>query len=430
MMRLTRWRMGCGVSPQADVTTKAVAFVFAALLASVSNVVPAMYAQTLTVLHTFVGSDGSQPFAGLTMDGAGNFYGTTSAGGTGFGTVFKLSPAGSRWSFRNLYSFRGGHDGAQPQARVVLGPDGALYGTTTVGGLGRGTVFRLRPSAASVCRSTQCPWTETVLYRFTGGSDGGFPYYGDLTFDSSGNIYGTTASGGRGCTAYGGCGVVFKLSRSRKSWKESVVYAFSGESSDGATPYSGVIFDPTGKLYGTTALGGELYSGAIYKLTPKESAWKEKTLFSFGEADQGAIPYGGLIFAQGNLYGTTFSGGGNNGSGTVFELQPSHGSWTYQVLAYVPSGPGDTPTMDNASNLYATTGVETSGTVFKLTPGGDGWTYTDLFDFSGEHYADGIIPVGGVVLDANGNIYGTTTEGGNTDPPCGEGCGVVWELTP
>jgi uncharacterized repeat protein (TIGR03803 family) len=430
MTKLTGWRMEYAASPQANLTTKTAAFVFAILLASLSNAVPAANAQTYTVLHTFSGTDGNQPYAGLTWDRAGNLYGTTSVGGAGFGTVFELSHADSGWTLSNLYSFRGGSDGAQPEARVVFAPDGTLYGTTTVGGLGYGTVFNLRPPAAIICGSARCPWTETVLYRFTGGSAGAFPNFGDLTFDSAGNIYGTTTSGGRGCTAYGGCGVVFELSRSGESWTESVIYAFSGESGDGATPSSGVIFDAAGNLYGTTTLGGFHYTGSIYKLTRAKSGWNENTLFSFGESNQGSEPAGGLIFdSKGNLYGTT-SGGGNNGMGTVFELQPSVSSWTYQVLANVPAEAVDTPTMDTAGNLYATTGVQILGNVFKVTPGSGGWTYTDLYDFGGDNGADGFFLIGGVVLDANGNIYGTTVEGGNFNPPCGEGCGVVWEITP
>jgi uncharacterized repeat protein (TIGR03803 family) len=152
-------------------------------------------------------------------------------------------------------------------------------------------------------------------------------------------------------------------------------------------------------------------------------------LYNFGESGTGANPFGGLIFdTQGNLYGTTSDGGGNDGSGTVFELQPSGGNWTYQVLAYAGDGPTDTPTMDTSGNLYGTVGLDNFGNVFKLTPGRDGWTYTDLFDFSAGNFADGFSPVGGVVLDADGNIYGTTALGGSES--CGEGCGIVWEITP
>jgi len=196
-------------------------------------------AQTFTVLHSFTGyGDGSLPTAGLTADGTGNFYGTATSGGTNnHGTVFKLSSAGSGWVVTPIYSFQAGTDGAYPQARVVFGPDGTLYGTTTFGGALYGTVFNLRPPAAA-CKTALCPWTETVLYRFTGGSDGAYPELGDLTFDSSGNIYGTTGGGA-------GTSTVFKLSRSGQSWTFSVLYTFTC-GNDGCEPYSGVIFDQAG----------------------------------------------------------------------------------------------------------------------------------------------------------------------------------------
>jgi len=373
-------------------------------------------AQTFTVLHTFTGQgDGSNPVAGLTLDRAGNLYGTTSnlQFPPGNGTVFKLSRARSGWTLNTLYAFLGGTDGANPQARVIFGPDGTLYGTTTNGGLGFGTVFNLRPPARA-CASVNCSWDETVLYRFTGGRDGAYPQYGDLAFDAAGNIYGTTSNGGIGA------GVVFEISRSGAGWTESVLYAFSG----GDGPYSGVIFDSAGNLYGTTL-------GTVYELTPSGSGWTETTLHTFGGEGDGAQAYGGLIFdQQGNLYGTTFNDGENN-AGTVYELQQSGGHWTQTVLKFVAIGPTDTPTMDASGDLYATLGGLNSpnfGAVFELSPGGNGWTFTDLFDFTGAPFADGFSPIGGVVLDSGRNVYGTTFLGG--DMNCGEGCGVVWEITP
>src|SRR5664279_4276717 len=159
-------------------------------------------AQTFTTLHGFSRTDGAMPMAGLTMDAAGNLYGTTQSGGAagGGGTVFKLVHTGSTWILHPLYSFpiaqHGGNDGAVPYAGVTIGPDGNLYGTTTLGSGSAeyGTVFKLSPPA-SVCRSTLCPWTETILYRFSGGSDGYSPF-GPVVFDSAGNLYGTTAAGG------------------------------------------------------------------------------------------------------------------------------------------------------------------------------------------------------------------------------------------
>lgn len=179
------------------------------VLATMLTVASIAHSQTFTVLHNFTnGSDGGEPQVGLTMDRAGNFYGTTSTGGNttgncaiqhpfGCGTVFKLSRKGSGWILSTLYTFSG-PDGANPHGRVIIGPDGTLYGTTPNGGeFGYGTVFNLRPPAA-ICKSAQCPWTETVLVSFGGFTDGRQPTFGDLVFDGDGNIYGTTPYGGQG----------------------------------------------------------------------------------------------------------------------------------------------------------------------------------------------------------------------------------------
>lgn len=394
------------------------------LLASVLALAVSAQAQTLNVLHAFTGGgDGADPSAGLTMDKAGNLYGTTIYGGTtGNGTVFKLTHSGSKWVLNTLYSFTGGTDGANPQSRVIFGPDGSLYGTTSAGGLqgyGYGTVFNLRPQA-SACKTAICPWTETVIYTFQGGSDGISPAYGDLTFDAAGNIYGTTAGGGLDSCGGSSCGVVFKLTKSGSGWTESVIYSFTG-GNDGGTPFSGVIFDSAGNLYGAAYYGGEISAGTVYELSPSGPGWTEKTLTDFSGG--GGFPVGGLTFdAHGNLFGTGFVGG------TAFELAPSNGSWTYNLLYTFNGfdGPFGSPTFDAAGNLYGTNatggGVYDEGFVFKLTPSGGGWNFTDLYDFTDGN--DGGFPVSNVILDANGNLYGTTYIGG------AYGEGVAWGLTP
>ena len=170
-------------------------------------------AQTYQVIYNFTGGqDGAYPEAGLTERG-GKLYGTAYQGGSfNRGTVFKLAPNGSGWVFSTLYSFTGHADGSAPIARVVFGRDGTLYGTTEFGGhncgVGCGTVFHLRPPA-TFCRTVLCPWTETVLYQFSGFGDGANPGYGDLTFDQAGNIYGTTFFGGVNAQ-----GVVYELTPS------------------------------------------------------------------------------------------------------------------------------------------------------------------------------------------------------------------------
>jgi uncharacterized repeat protein (TIGR03803 family) len=397
--------------------------VTAAIALAVVIIAPEARAQTLSILHTFTGGqDGGQPQAGLTMDQAGNFYGTTTYGGAKYGTVFKLSQAGSAWTLSTLYSFQGGgSDGAYPIARVLFGPDGALYGTTNGGGdYGFGTVFSLRPPITA-CRSVQCPWTETVLHSFAGFGDGINPWYGDLAFDAAGNIYGTTFGGGQG-----GGGTVFKLTPSGESWTESVLYSFSQAGSDGYLLYAGVVLDGAGNIYGATLGGGINNQGVVFQLTHPGSSWMETVLHLFGGTNDGSGPYGALIVDQkGNLYGTTFKGG-STGAGTVYELQPSGNSWTYSILADLPAfanggGPTGALAMDAAGNVYATTyadGFVGAGNLFELTPSGGSWTYTDLHDFNGQ---DGYHPYGGVVVDAHGNIYGTTY---------GPGKGEVWEFTP
>ena len=383
-------------------------------------------AQTFTVIHTFTGGiDGAAPEAGLTLDGAGNLYGTASAGGTGLsGAVYKLSHRGTGWTFNPLYNFAGGNDGATPIARVIFGPNGTLYGTTSDQGMGQGvvgTVFNLGPPP-TVCKTALCPWDEKVLHRFTGsGSDGFIPGYGDLLFDRAGNIYGTTIQGGTN-----GKGTVFELTPSGQNWTESIL--FNMAASSGIYPYNGVIFDQAGNLYGTTYEGGIMSTyGSIYELTPSGSGWTQSTLHTLQEASDGAYPYGGVIFDQaGNLYGTT-SYDGPDGAGTVFELSPSNGGWMLNVIhSFAGSeGPYGGVTMDAAGNLYGTTfagGAHLFGSVYKLTPSGSGWTFTDLYDFTGGN--DGGYPYGTVAIDANGNLYGTASHNGAL------GYGTIWEIMP
>ena len=368
-----------------------------------------MEGQTFTTLHGFNGMpDGANPVGGLTMDRAGNLYGTTQYGGAdGWGMVFKLVQTGGAWIMHPLYSFpsiylQGGNDGAEPTAGVTIGPDGNLYGTNTLGSghSNYGTVFKLSPPA-SVCKSTMCPWTETILYRFTGGSDGGVPS-GPVIFDSAGNLYGNTSYGGVTCGPGYSCGVVFKLTRSGSSWTESVLHAFFG-SPDGARPAGVLVFDRAGNLYGTTGGGGSRCApdgcGTIFQLTPSGGGWTENVIHNFDYFDDGASPQGGVIFDNaGNLFGVTAFA--PTGDGTVFELTPSGGQWTYTLLYSLTSeqsgipGPLGPLAMDTAGNLYGMTfeGGDVfgagpceygCGTVFKLTPSAGAWAYSLLYEFTG-----------------------------------------------
>ncbi len=399
-------------------------------------------AQTLTVLHNFTGgADGAHPVAGLTPDAAGNFYGTTYGttqfAGTDYGNVFKLEHQGSGWILTPLYAFQGSNDGAAPNGKVIFGPDGALYGTTIFGGggpcrsgtgvYGCGTVFKLTPPS-TICHTTTCPWTETILYRFQGGNDAQNPV-SQVTFDRSGNLYGTADSGGTS-----GHGAVYELVHSNGNWSESVLYSFS-PGPNGSDPEAEVIFDTAGNLYGTAPQGGQgcsgLGCGVVYKLSPSGSGWVESVLYSFSGENDGGGPYGGLIFdAAANLYGTTVYGGTNNPGGTVFELTPSNGGWTFTSLysLYGNSGPDATLAMGRLGSLYGTASGDPfgGGSVFDLERSAGGWTFTDLYAFNGRN---GIFVYGAPVLDSAGNVYGTTNLGG-TSQNCSDGCGVVWEFTP
>ena len=392
------------------------------------------HAQTFTVLHSFSGPDGSQPNQSLRVDQDGNIYGTTTAGGlsSNCGEVFKLAPAGSGWILSRLYAFHGS-DGCAPNTRVAVGPDGAFYGAAYGGNLscnsGCGVVYKLRPPATA-CVGASCPWTESVLYAFDGSSGNGTGG-GELVFDQTGNIYGILPYGG----AYNE-GAVFKLWPSQDGWTESVLYYFTG-GADGGYPQSQPTFDRFGNLYGVCYNGGNGY-GTVYQLTPSAGRWVESVVYSFAGGSDGFAAVGSLVFdAAGNLYGTTDKGG-QNYTGTVFELTPSNGGWTHSVIYSFTTGvwgggPQDVLARDQAGNLYGTApfdGLYSQGVVFKLTPTGEGWIYTSLHDFTGG--SDGYIPFGGVTLDANGNLYGTAFGGGggNCSNPYGPGCGTVWKITP
>ena len=423
---------GCGISLRAAVAGLALVAGFGLTVVAT----PAAQAQTYKVIHNFTGGgDGGDPSAGLTIDRAGNLYGTNSVGGTGYGNVFKLQRAGSNWTLNSLYNFAGSNDGAGPNlAPVVFGPDGSLYGTTYKaaegvcgGGNGCGTVFKLQPPLKA-CKSALCPWQETVLYRFTGGSDGGNPE-GPLVFDHTGNLYGTARAGGTSGCVGAGCGTVYKLTKSGSNWTQSVLYTFTGGSGDQGLPDSGVIFDPSGNLYGTAQGCYSGFYGTVFQLTPAGSGWTYATIFNF-PGGIGGCPVAGLVLDQsGELYGALALD-----SGAVFDATFS-GSWAFH-LAYTLSGPAGQAcgpfgalVMDSAGNLYGTTacdGANDLGSVFKLTPSSGTWTYTDLHDFNG---SDGSNPYSNLVFDSSGNLYGTASTGG-TGSACAGGCGVVFEITP
>ena len=424
-------------SPQTRprVTAKLLASITVLVLTTL--VVSGMQAQTFTVIHTFNGQDGSFPAAGVSLDSRGNLYGTTVEGGPGGnGTVYKLAYRGSGWVLTQLYSFTGTADGAQPQGGVAMAADGTLYGTTNWGGGsgcqqygGCGTVFHLNPPP-SAPRSVLAPWIQTVIYTFN-QSNGEEPE-GNLVFDHSGNLYGTTVVGG-GSNQNCDCGVLYQLVPSGQGWTGNTIHVFTGRTiqnaHDGAYPVGGLIADAFGNLYGVTTEGGLYGGGIIYEFSNSGSSWTEQTLAEF-QASSGAVPMGGVILdSSGNLYGTTTVGGAN-GSGTVFEFE--HGGFL-RVLYNLPTvcnnscGPQGTMAMDRTGNRYGTVtagGIYANGTVFKLTPGTNGWTYTSLHDFTVQSGSDGAFPTGTLVIDENGNLYGTASEGGEHNQ------GTIWKITP
>ncbi len=320
-----------------------------------------------------------------------------------------------------LHHFGSGRDGAGPRAGLIIDAAGNLYGTTYAGGdQSAGTVFELTPAEGG-------GWAEKVLHNFGAGTVGANPLYAGVIFGADGNLYGTTSAGG----AYGH-GTVFKLTPGAGgSWTKNIIHNFNG--TDGAEPYAGLAVDADGNLYGTTYSGGVYGGGLVFELSPSSGGgWAYYKLHNFGNRTDGVNPEASLIFdGTGNLYGTTYAGGTHNG-GIVFELIPDGGgTWTYTKLHNFDNGrEGANPeaglVLDANGNLYGTTyagGTENAGTVFELTPAeGWAWTYTKLHNFG--QGTDGIKPRAGLIFDGAGNLYGTTANGGVN------GSGTVFKLTP
>jgi uncharacterized repeat protein (TIGR03803 family) len=401
------------------------------------------FAQTkFKMLHKFTRTDGWFP-NGVIPDRAGNLYGTTEEGSTSnCGTAFKLTPnTDGSWTETVLHSFnRDGADGCNPGTGLIFNAAGNLFGTTYGGGASsRGTVFKLTPNPDGT-------WTEAVIYAFADGG-GWFGPYAGLVFDQAGSLYGTTIGGGSppDCSS-SSCGTVFQLiPNTDGTWTENVLHTFGGK--DGALPWGQLIFDQAGNLYGTTAAGGDLSKnmcgaalgcGVIFELTPNpDGSWNEKVLHTFENGKDGGDPLGALVFDQaGNLYGTAPQGGKvgcYGGCGVVFKLTPNaKGTWTEKVLHSFTGGqdggiPATGLTPDQAGNLYGTAGQggyrdycggNGCGVIFKLTPNPKGgWHETVLHRFS---LNPGAYP-GFLVFDSEGNLYGNAG---------GKAYGSVFELTP
>jgi uncharacterized repeat protein (TIGR03803 family) len=393
----------------------------------------------VNVLYSFGGyanQDGGQPQGKLIFDNAGNLYGTTVKGGAnGYGTVFELSPdIGGNWSESVLYNFCSQEsdyfclDGSTPESGLVFDSAGNLYGTTSFGGAlsacgtqGCGTVFELSPPAQS-----GGTWTYSIIYNFctVGGNgsclDGEGPY-GRLTFDPSGNLYGTTTGGG---TASAAGGVVFELSPGPNGWTETVLHSFCSSGKfphclDGDEPVAGVSFDKSGNLYGTTTTGGSSKypgGGVVYKLSNTGNGWAETVVASFLGGRLGGFLMGEVNFdPQGNLYSTA-NLGGQFQFGTAFRIDPS----TKKILtfsfnntdgAYPAAGVLIDPKTDA---LYGTvSGGPAGGAVYKIVGG----TESIVSNVGGA-------PESALITDKAGNLYGTTTAGGDYEQ------GTVYEIIP
>ncbi len=414
--------------PRNTLSLTTCALTLAALLLSLTA---AHAADTERVLYSPNGVNVGQPFS-LTADASGNLYGVGSATPTHpYGSIFRLAkgPAG-HWNMSVLYEFKGANDGDGPNGNLVLDSQGNLYGTTIYKGAVHncscGTVFELSPTSSG-------PWKEITLYSFKGGSDGAEPFAG-VIFDSTGNLYGTTFAG-----------TVFELSpNSGGGWTESVIYKFQG-GSDGTSPEAPLIFDKGGNLYGETVSGGGEGTcvndgcGTVFELTPGSGMWTEKVLYAFAGASDGGAPVGALsLDASGNIYGAASLGGELSacdglGCGAVYELSPSStGLWTESVLyAFTGDTDGEYPqgalTRNRLGGLFGVTPAGGAacncGTVFEVSPNSEGgWTKNILYAFAGGN--DGSEPVGGLVLDKQGSLYGTTIQDGASNQ------GTVFRIIP
>jgi uncharacterized repeat protein (TIGR03803 family) len=418
----------------------------AAISALAVLVLPGTAHATFTLVHVFKGgtTDGAVPNATLLSDGQGNLFGTTVYGGTNnTGTVFKIASGGT---FSIIYSFQGGSDGAYPQGTLAMDQNNNIYGTTSGGGAyGDGTIFEITPRLA-----------ESIPWSFEGGSDGATPF-GGVIIDSTGVLHGTTTYGGAPCSGLG-CGTVFEYSALNG---ESVAYSFQG-GSDGANPIAGLVLDTSGNVYGTTYSGGSNGVGTIFQVNTNNV---EKVLYSFGSGTtDGAYPASPLALSKGNLYGTTTLGGGSsactNGCGTLYSLS-SNGTETvmhaFQGVMVDGAFPVAGVTIDGSGNLFGSTcgtGSAPPNCNFYAGPGktcskgcanGSDFEQPGCCDSSRGPVAPGTFIVlhrftglGGsgpsaAMLLNNKLLYGTTEYGGYLKCKAAStkrGCGVIYTQTP
>ncbi|HTS34968.1 MAG TPA: choice-of-anchor tandem repeat GloVer-containing protein [Candidatus Solibacter sp.] len=400
-----------------------VAFLWLVLGAVFFAVNPGAEAQTFKTILSFNGTtDGAYPSAGFVKDASGNLYSTTQAGGVfnfgNGGTVYKLDRQRRETVLYSFCALTNCADGGVPFGGVTLDSAGNLYGAASGGGkYGFGAVFKLDPSGK-----------ETVLYSFQGmarNSDGSSPGYGNLVRDAAGNLYGTTLNGGLPCSqSAAGCGVIYKIN---PAGSESIIHRFTG-GADGGVPPTNLIADAGGRLYGTTSWGGANNCGEIFKVSAQEQSTGIRhltVLYSFNCETDAWFPNAGLIRdAHGVLYGTG-AFGGTWSRGGVFKFDPSTGVETLLYSFQGGTSDGCAPSLsslilDAQGNLYGTTpncGATGYGDIFKLDPSGN---ETVLYNFE-----NGGIPQGTMLREAAGDFIGTTYFDANF--AC---CGTVFKFTP
>ena len=400
-----------------------------------------------STLYNFLGApDGGLADSALVVDGAGDFYGTTFTGGDlncgesdypGCGTIFKLTPSPSGgYTESVVWTFEQGQ-GVNPVS-VIVDASGNLYGVTqhtSQDGDAGGTVFKLTPGPSG--------YSFTLLHTFTGGTDGAYPA-GTLALDKGGDVYGTTLYGGNGsCVGFefpSGCGTAFEVTLSKGTYTYKQIHAFQG-GTDGAFPTGAILYSQLqDAVIGTTAgyVDGEpsQSTGNVYALTAENNgSFFNQVRYSFGRGVD--FPYGGVIQdAQGDLFGTAIGGGSHAGLGGVYELKPYKRTYKFSVLYTFKSAaktgayPSSGVIEDSHGNLFGTTPIDhqshfSPGTVFELSPVGKKYAYTELYDFPTE--VGGFDP-NAVTLGPDGNLYGTTFQGGSTYQNSLNGYGVVFEI--
>ncbi len=403
-------------------------FAIAATIVTVSSGSQARAASG--VVYNFAGLKfGGDPASDVSFDTAGNAYVTTVTGGKyGCGTVERLTPATQGpWTPTVVWAFTCFNDGKNPHGGVTLDAAGNIFGTTTAGGFGNpcvgdgcGVIYRISAKSHGL----------RVLYDFSGGKDG-FGPGGRVVFDAHNNLYGTTPDGGKpnGCNGQG-CGVVYQLSLHRTAWMQTVIHQFSG-GNDGAVGGLGPLLIAGSDVYGVAELGGKYQSGVVFKASPAGGgAWSYSVLYAFKGLPDAGSPYGGVIAnSNGDLFGTTYYGG-TSGNGAIYELVPrANGRYAERVLySFTGGSDGGNPTstlaMDASGNLYGTAsaggGSCGCGVVFKL----DALTGTEsVLHTFGSTGVDGSYPYYGLT-PWNGKLFTTTVSGGTL------GQGTLFGLTP